>query len=441
MSRTVDVLIIGAGLAGLTAADQLRQAGHERAAWQSEAAGPVRQADIPRQAGLDGAAWQPDSVLVLEKSRGVGGRMATRRIGEAVFDHGAQFMTVRDPGFARAMAGWTKSGVVAPWFGDKNTRYRGQTGMTALAKQLSQQVDVQLSARVVSIAIQTEARAPGAAGTARAAESAQASGAADPARAPGTQAAAAQVSATHSGHSQVWQVLLESGEVILARSLVLTAPVPQSLAMLDAWDSSGKGAGGKGVVAAVLDPAVRARLEAVTYDPCIAVMARLENRSAIPSPGWLRPRSGPISWIADNQAKGISPVPSVTLHAAPDFSRAHWDEDPRELGEQLLARAASDLGSRVLEFQVHAWRYSRPTTPLQTTIRSATDGSLRGDLAVSSGQPANALAATVAGLPVVFAGDAFAAPRVEGAYLSGRAAARLLLSLPPQPEPHPGSGA
>ncbi|MFM8892131.1 MAG: NAD(P)-binding protein, partial [Planctomycetia bacterium] len=42
--------------------------------------------------------------MVLEKSRGVGGRMATRRVGAAVCDHGAQFFTVRGDGFARLVA-------------------------------------------------------------------------------------------------------------------------------------------------------------------------------------------------------------------------------------------------------------------------------------------------------------------------------------------------
>ena len=66
--QTADVLVIGAGMAGLVAAAELQRAGRR--------------------------------ALVIEKGRGVGGRLASRRIGEASFDHGAQFITARTTRFA-----------------------------------------------------------------------------------------------------------------------------------------------------------------------------------------------------------------------------------------------------------------------------------------------------------------------------------------------------
>jgi predicted NAD/FAD-dependent oxidoreductase len=53
-------------------------------------------------AGLAAAHWlrreRPDiEVLIFEKSRGVGGRTATRRVQGAVFDHGAQYIKVATP--------------------------------------------------------------------------------------------------------------------------------------------------------------------------------------------------------------------------------------------------------------------------------------------------------------------------------------------------------
>ncbi len=38
-------------------------------------------------------------VVIVDKGRSVGGRLATRRIGSATVDHGAQFFTVRTPAF------------------------------------------------------------------------------------------------------------------------------------------------------------------------------------------------------------------------------------------------------------------------------------------------------------------------------------------------------
>ena len=58
------------------------------------------------------------SVVVWEKSRGAGGRMATRRSGEMLrFDHGAQYFTVRDERFQRYVGAWLQDGIVAPWAG------------------------------------------------------------------------------------------------------------------------------------------------------------------------------------------------------------------------------------------------------------------------------------------------------------------------------------
>jgi predicted NAD/FAD-dependent oxidoreductase len=74
------VLIIGAGMTGLTAARRLSDHGVE-------------------------------SVL-LDKGRAVGGRMATRRIGEARFDHGAQHFGLIDQDFRRTAVHWMSIGLI-----------------------------------------------------------------------------------------------------------------------------------------------------------------------------------------------------------------------------------------------------------------------------------------------------------------------------------------
>ena len=74
------VVVIGAGLAGLMAAQQLHNNGH--------------------------------SVVVLDKGKSPGGRLATRRIGDATLDHGAQFFTVREPEFEHVVQQWVQAGVV-----------------------------------------------------------------------------------------------------------------------------------------------------------------------------------------------------------------------------------------------------------------------------------------------------------------------------------------
>jgi predicted NAD/FAD-dependent oxidoreductase len=77
------VIIVGAGLSGLVAARELQGAGVE--------------------------------VTVVDKGRSPGGRLATRRIGAATLDHGAQFFTVRTPAFQHRVDDWLDRGLVAVW--------------------------------------------------------------------------------------------------------------------------------------------------------------------------------------------------------------------------------------------------------------------------------------------------------------------------------------
>ena len=75
MSDAADVIVIGAGLAGISCARLLAQAG--------------------------------TSAVLLDKGRGLGGRMATRRVtldaGEVTFDHGAQYLPATDGDFAQVL--------------------------------------------------------------------------------------------------------------------------------------------------------------------------------------------------------------------------------------------------------------------------------------------------------------------------------------------------
>ncbi len=122
--------VIGAGIAGLLAARSITRAGYP--------------------------------VIVLEKSRGVGGRMATRRFQNGVFDHGAQFFTVREPAFEALVSGWLADGLIDHWANgfarptgeakmDGHPRYRGRTGMTDVPKTLAEDLEVRLGKRVRAV--------------------------------------------------------------------------------------------------------------------------------------------------------------------------------------------------------------------------------------------------------------------------------------------------
>lgn len=329
MTDPLDFLVVGAGISGLLAASG------------------------PTAAGHDG--------LVLEKSRGLGGRMATRRMEGETFDHGAQFMTAREETFRTLIGAWRRAGLIEPWFrgesADAHVRFRGAPGMTAVPKYLAAGLAVERGVQVESV--------------------------------------------RHDG--RYWHIDAGSDRRWVARVLVLSAPVPQSLTLL--------AAGGM-----TLDPDLDRVLPAISYDPCFALMVSLaEEGCALRPPGWVRPDSGPIAWLADNRLKGISlsDRPALTLHASIEFSRDWFDADPAEVITRLLEAAEPWIKGKVLARRLHRWRYSQPVNSLPARFMADHERRL------------------------VFCGDAFGGARVEGAALSGLAAGdqiQLLLqdTFPPQ---------
>jgi len=81
----VNIAIIGAGLSGVVLAQRLHGAGH--------------------------------AVTIFEKSRGAGGRMATRRAEGFAFDHGAPDFTAESAAFRDFLAPYIENGLVARWPG------------------------------------------------------------------------------------------------------------------------------------------------------------------------------------------------------------------------------------------------------------------------------------------------------------------------------------
>jgi predicted NAD/FAD-dependent oxidoreductase len=107
-----------------------------------------------------------------------------------------------------------------------------------------------------------------------------------------------------------------------------------------------------------------------------------------------------FSFIGDNNAKGISPSPALTFHANPAWSLQHFEDSTEDIHALLLAAAQPWLGSAVItESQVKKWRFATPQNLWPDACWTDETNTL------------------------VIAGDAFAGPRIEGAALSGLAAA------------------
>ncbi|RYZ94663.1 MAG: hypothetical protein EOP11_26040, partial [Proteobacteria bacterium] len=94
----------------------------------------------------------PARTLILEKSRGLGGRMATRRDGATTFDHGAQFYRTSAARPFLWDAPWLEKGLASEWFAREGIEHRaGKGGLTALAKDLAAGQTIERSATVNKI--------------------------------------------------------------------------------------------------------------------------------------------------------------------------------------------------------------------------------------------------------------------------------------------------
>ena len=282
MTRT---LVIGAGMAGIACARALQDAGQ-----------PVR---------------------VIDKGRGIGGRMATRRAdtlaGALRFDHGAQYVTARDSAFAAMLAGTQAAAV---WDdGAAHPHYVGLPGMSGLPRALAEGLDV---------------------------------------------ASGVEVSAIRRD-GPIWR-LVTNDAVIEAERAVLTVPAPQVAPLIGAGH------------------ALVPQLHGVGMAPGLTLMAAFPGDAPAPFVS-RKPPDGPLAFIARDSSKPRRPDGVVTwvAQASPDWSAAHLECDKEEIARLMLPLLCQAIGAEpdtVLHLDAHRWRYARVTTPLGQPFLRDTTGTL-----------------------------------------------------------------
>lgn len=266
-----EIIVIGAGMAGLSCASRLADAGHQ--------------------------------VLVLDKGRGPGGRMAARRAeiaGQVVsFDHGAQYFTARDAAFRDQVEAWERQGVVARWPAAGDDAWVGLPGMNGPIRALSQGLDVRWNTRALSL--------------------------------------------SHNG--SLWQVALEEG-TLSARTLLVAIPAEQASELI-----------------APVSPQLAAIAGSVTSQPCWAVMSGFAERLPI-NADTLRDPDAPVSWASRNSAKPLRTGRECwVIHASPDRSRELLDLPNEEVGPKLLADFFAQAGIDAvapIHLAAHRWLYAMP---------------------------------------------------------------------------------
>lgn len=262
------IAIIGAGMAGLSAAERLGERG----------VGSV----------------------IFEKSRGFGGRMATRRTGDLQFDHGAQFFSAQGPAFFSQVSRWRETGAADEW---STGSYVGAPGMSAPARAMAAHHECV------------------------------------------TQSQVSRLVRADSG----WSVCDDNGQIAAPdngsyAAVVLAVPAPQAIPLAAS--------------AGVRMP----QLEHVEYAPCIALMLAFPPATQGCAQDWLKPDDAAIAWIARNSSKPGRSADAQTwvVHARPDWSREHLESSPEDLRAPLLAafRNATGILDEPTYVSAHRWRYA-----------------------------------------------------------------------------------
>jgi predicted NAD/FAD-dependent oxidoreductase len=306
----MNLAIIGAGVAGLAAAQALRS----------------------RRPEID--------ITIYEKSRGVGGRAATRRVEGYSFDHGAQYAKAPTPAIEQlyttdlaaqepvdiGLPVWIFDGTGQIGEGDPaqnaDPKWTFRSGISALGKGLARGLTVRTEVRVATLV-------PLAAGG-------------------------------YTLHDADGAVLGQADAVLL------TPPGPQTAEI---------------IAASPLDATLKAglleALRPATYRRCLSLTFAYAVRPALPWYAMVNiDRQHPVSWLAAEHAKpGRAPsnMGLLTAQMAPGWSTLHYDEAQAgtfaqvadapafvQEAERLVQALVGQSLGQPLWANLQRWRYALP---------------------------------------------------------------------------------
>lgn len=155
---------------------------------------------------------------------------------------------------------------------------------------------------------------------------------------------------------------LETGtEISHARHLVITAPPVQTTDLLGP------------------EHALAQEIASVAIAPCWTLMAAFPADQPRPFKS-RRDANDSLEWIAQNSTKpGRANHACWVAQASPQWSTAHLEKHPDEIGPQMLALLCERLGTdpaAAIHVAAHRWRYARVTSPLGRPFLRNTKGTL-----------------------------------------------------------------
>ena len=276
-------------------------------------------------------------VDIFEKSKGLGGRAATRRTESGIaMDHGAPFFETKSNRWNRFAESWEQDQVVLRWqprlgiwsqsdpsgslarFESANSKlWVGQSGMNRLGKHLGQGLHVRFQATVESL------KRNGNAWT----------------------LAGSQLSQDGVRSS------FESGPY---DCVVMAIPAPGVAAMVPS------------------DCSWKSIADQQKMEPVWAVLVEFEQPWQIPLDAISLKHHGCLDWISresskPNRVASATQTPAVdawTIHATHSWTQVHLECKPEEVAQLLLdalVPLSSEVVPKVLRWQAHRWRYAQPS--------------------------------------------------------------------------------
>ena len=351
MTNILEIAIVGAGIAGITCARELQAAGYQ-------------------------------GITIFEKSRGVGGRLTTRRMHQTCVDRGTCYISPKGEEFRKLFDRLIADNIVETWTDTTYTltangnmladpaiypRYVAPGGMNQIAKYLAQDLDIRFGQRAISI----------------------------------------------QPDGNLWRLAIDGTNPteILARKVILAIPAPQALDLLKPLTH-------------ILPIAFVNDLTAVEFYPSIAVAAGYtvpqlaQWQTTHPQIKSVTCQGDPIlAWLGLDSSKRQQLAPPVfVLQSTAEFAAKYPEPQSTAIASILMLERASERffpWFRDFQWQEpHLWRYAIATSPLSSSSKTAADSYRSIDI------PA----------PLFCIGDWCRGSKVEDAFLTGITVAAALKS-------------
>ena len=279
MNNKVDIIIVGAGMSGLALGKYI----------------------VDQKLG---------SVLILEKSRGVGGRMATRRTLETKFDHGAQFYRHKND-IDSFHQKWLDEKINHHWFHSEfGDHWCSRDGMTKLAKWFTSDLRIELDKQVSQVE-----------------------------------------------YSQnIWNVKTDS-ESYTSKRLVITAPCPQTLILLE-----------KNKIQ------YPEELKNYQYTKALIGLVTLNESLELGASGYQEFINADFFSIADQKKKSVSNLHAYTFTMSASFSEKYFEDSNEEslhkIKKIILTQFPNLNAQSFTGLELKKWRYCQAMTTYPTLFCS-----------------------------------------------------------------------